>query len=137
MSIASLAIAQDKNDRSEQLEARKVAFISTELALSPIEAQSFWPLYNEYQQRNKENKKKLRAVTRDKKANSITEVEADELITVVLEVEEEELLLKKEYTQELRKVIPASKIAKLYLLENKFKEKVLNKIKRKMKDKRR
>ena len=44
-----LCISQIDN-RSERLEALKIAFITKELNLSPEEAQRFWPVYNNYSQ---------------------------------------------------------------------------------------
>jgi len=52
--ICGLAKAQTEQpvgpsqQRSENIEALKVAFISKDLNLSPEEAEKFWPVYNQY-----------------------------------------------------------------------------------------
>jgi hypothetical protein len=49
-------------DRKEQLESQKVAFITKQLSLTIEEAQRFWPVYNEFQQKKEEinrNKRQL------------------------------------------------------------------------------
>ena len=47
--FSSTSIAQTQEDRKEKIEAMKVAFITQKLDLSSKEAQVFWPLYNDYQ----------------------------------------------------------------------------------------
>jgi hypothetical protein len=51
--ICTLANAQteqpmDHEQRGQNIEALKIAFISKELNLTPQEAEKFWPLYNQY-----------------------------------------------------------------------------------------
>ena len=38
----------ERAERGEQIEQQRIAFITTELDLSVEEAQTFWPLYNDY-----------------------------------------------------------------------------------------
>ena len=65
MLLCGMATAQTKADKKEQIAAFRVAFITKELSLTSREAQLFWPVYNEYQDkleslrttRRKENKK--------------------------------------------------------------------------------
>jgi len=51
--FSGLAMSQGnrdkKNDKREKIKAEKIGFISTELELSPEEAQAFWPIYNLYE----------------------------------------------------------------------------------------
>src|ERR1700712_2190452 len=57
ITITGLAKAQDEQPsakKQEEIEALRVAFISKELQLTPVEAQQFWPLYNQYSQKLKE-----------------------------------------------------------------------------------
>jgi hypothetical protein len=52
ITVTGLAKAQEEQDfankKQADIEALKVAFISKELALTPQEAQQFWPVYNQY-----------------------------------------------------------------------------------------
>jgi hypothetical protein len=53
--ICGLAKAQseqpsDPQQKEQNIEALKVAFISRELNLTPDEAEKFWPVYNQYSQ---------------------------------------------------------------------------------------
>ena len=38
----------------ERLESEKIAFLTNEMSLTPKEAQSFWPLYNQAQKEQRE-----------------------------------------------------------------------------------
>ncbi len=49
-------------NRKKQIEARKVAFITSELNLSPEEAQVFWPVYNQAQAERKALREKHKAM---------------------------------------------------------------------------
>ena len=51
VSLSFFTKAQDvapEEEKHQNIEALKVAFISKELELTPDEAQKFWPLYNQY-----------------------------------------------------------------------------------------
>lgn len=57
-SLSVLAQRPGRPDR-EQLEAARIAFITTRLDLSPDQAQKFWPIFNEF---NNERNSKLREI---------------------------------------------------------------------------
>ena len=44
-------------EKKEQIKALKVAFITTELNLTPEEAAKFWPIFNAFEDKQKEIKK--------------------------------------------------------------------------------
>ena len=48
--ICTQVVAQETS-KNEKIEAMKVGFITNKLELSAKEAQLFWPLYNEYNQK--------------------------------------------------------------------------------------
>lgn len=54
---------EDRKDKREQLQAAKIGFITTQIDLTPNQAEKFWPLYNEYS----EAKRKIRRELRKKK----------------------------------------------------------------------
>jgi len=59
------AIAQPDRDepkRSEKVEALKRAYITSELALTPVEAEKFWPVYNAHEETQKTHRKELKKV---------------------------------------------------------------------------
>jgi len=53
---------RDEPKRSEKVEALKRAYLTTELALTPVEAEKFWPVYNAHEETQKTHRKELKKV---------------------------------------------------------------------------
>ena len=86
----------------ERIQSMRIAMITDELKLTPDEAQKFWPLFNEYE----EKKKKLKGTYNlPKNLNNLSEAEAEEAILASLEMEEKEVGLKRDYYAKLKKVL--------------------------------
>lgn len=127
MMIASIGVAQkDHLKVREKVKARRIAFITEKLQLTPKEAQLFWPLFNDFQKKratiNKTYKNKANF-------NLLTDEELAIHVDGQLEKEEKMLTLKKEFIGELRAVLPIRKVAMLPRAEKKFKEWMLTQIK--------
>ncbi len=117
----------------ERIKSMKIAFYTEKLQLTPDEAQQFWPLFNEYEA----DKKKLKGDYKlPKRINQLSEAEADEAILASLDMEEKEIGLKRKYYTKLKTVLSAQKIAKLQRAERAFKEKILEIINERRKQKR-
>jgi len=100
---------------SEDYKAKKMAFLTSEVNITPEEAESFWPIYNEYSS-------KLRALRKEAKdANSAEENVANKEAKVALE---------KEYLAKFKEVLPTDKVDKLFAAEKKWKQKLLEEIKK-------
>ncbi len=121
---------QKSERRDSRMEAKKIGYITEELDLSTEEAQKFWPVYNEFQEKmkslNEETRKKGRS---DKDFN---DAEAETFLNTIFEREQTKLDLKKTYFKKMETAISKAKVAKLYTIENKFRDKVYRSIKRKM-----
>lgn len=99
--------------RIEKIEALKVAYISQSLALTPEEAQKFWPVYNSYINEIRTAKDKNRE---------------DEL-----KFQEEALNIKKKYKPEFKKVLNSDeRVNKVYKAEMEFREAVKKEVQRRM-----
>lgn len=117
--------ANKKSQIGDRVQAQKVAYLTSELSLTPQEAEKFWPLYNEY--KNKERVVK-RSQIPSKAIDLMNESEASAFLNNMLEAEEKEFELKKYYTKEFRKVLPSVKVAKLQQAERGFKKELIKKI---------
>lgn len=116
---------------NERIEAQKVAFITERLSLTPAEAQVFWPLYNEHQAKREEIMNKLRTRNREMFRGDIDKVSEEEATKIIDDqiIEEQMMLdLRKEYHAKYKKVLPASKILRLYHVEREFKRVMLDRI---------
>ncbi len=122
---------QEKNDK---IKAQKVSFITAEINLSPAEAEKFWPVYNEMQNKKEEINKnfhKLNKALKNSNIDDLTDKQAEELADNEILHEQQLLDLKKEYHEKYKTIISSKKIAKLYLAEKKFNRYLLNQIKNK------
>ena len=126
--------SERKEKMDEKLKSQKIAYITSELELSPEESQVFWPIYNEHETEINKLKEGMKRV---KPSSEMTEEAAAELVSQSLEFEEKALQLKKSYLNKMAEVLPMTKIAKLQMLEREFKRKMLRKIRDRYNDKKR
>lgn len=116
-----LSWAQPRNIQG-RIESLRIAFFTEKLQLTPEESQNFWPLYNEYQDKEKGIRKTYQNET---SLELMSDAEAEKLIENHFILEEKLLELKKEYYGKLRKVLPVRKLALLSRIERQFKERLL------------
>jgi hypothetical protein len=119
--------AQPNQATHEKMEAMKIAYITTALDLTPAEAQLFWPIYNESEQKRKELRKARFADRKEAAHNfdTMTDQEAEQYIDREIDFKQKELDLHKERHLSLKKILSAKKIAKLYKAELDFQRKIL------------
>jgi hypothetical protein len=116
----------------DKIEAQKIAYITNALSLTSSEAQLFWPVYNEFSDKNEELIKAFRKNNiEDKEVNveSITDKEAMEMADDQIIQAQKILDLRKKYHAEFKKVLPPKKLLKLYQAERDFKNYLLKEIK--------
>jgi hypothetical protein len=125
---SSMVLAQNPNQ--EKLNAYKIAFFTRKLNLTPGEAEKFWPLYNEYQDKKIQIQKERVQLNRrvNQEGATLSEQEliaaADKLIE--LQVVETELAVT--FHQHLKGVLPPAKVIKVYQAENQFRMQLLKQI---------
>jgi len=130
--MSSSLLAQNKK-LQEKIQSMRIALITEELKFTPEEAQQFWPLFNQYE----DDKKRLKgSYNLPKNLNQLSEAEAEEAILASLEMEEKEIGLKRKYYAKLKNVLSAQKIAKLHKAERTFKEKIVEIINQRRRQKR-
>lgn len=114
---------------SEQVESLRIAFLTKKLDLSPAEAQSFWPLYNEYSAKKSELKSK-----RKQRPNleELNDIQTNKLLDEIIQAKQSEIDLDKTYVEKFREVLPAKKVMLLFISERKFKEEILRDVKRRL-----
>jgi len=126
------SLAQTAADKKEKIQAMRVSFITQQLDLSPKEAQTFWPLYNEYQDKLEAIRESRRKEMGDAKKNidGMTDKEVETMVDndVNLRMKEAELL--KTYHFKFKTVLPVKKVARLYRAEEDFKRELLKQIKK-------
>ncbi len=119
-----LVIAQDNDhqERWEKIRSEKVAFLTDKLKLTPTEAQKFWPVYNELENKRWEAQKCRRDLeVKVKEAEeSLSDKEVIELTRDYAGNMQKEGALMVKYNDEFLKILPPQKVLILYKAENEF-----------------
>jgi hypothetical protein len=122
-----------QNDRGEKIKAIKIAYITEQLDLTSSEAEKFWPFYNDYEDKMKnlrENGRREIYLKIREDISSMSDAEANVLIDKHLALKAKELMYQEELVANLRGVLSPKKILKLKKVEQDFKKKLLERLKR-------
>lgn len=112
--------------KKEQVKSMKIAFITSELNLTPDEATKFWPLFNAFEDKQRELKQERIKNYMDRiDSDKLSEKEATTLLTQMENTEDELFQLRKKFVANLKGVLPAVKILKLKKAEEEFSRKLL------------
>lgn len=122
--LGSLQItAQEKEDHRERIKALKTAFITEGLNLSPKDAEKFWPIYNDFNEKRRRLYKKEHADLGE--LECISEEKAENMLKEYVDIEREDYLLKKKFFSDLRTIFTAKKIIQLKKIEDDFNRKLI------------
>ena len=110
-------------DWKQKMMSEKIAFLTAEMDLTPEEAQIFWPVYNEVNKRSDEAMHKVfgtfkaleQALNEGK-----SEKEVQKLLDEYLKALDMQKEANKEAADKYKKVLPAEKVARLYVGEERF-----------------
>lgn len=124
----SSVIAQSPGDR---IKAKRIAFFTDKLQLTPEEAQRFWPVFNEYDLKRNTLLVEKRKLTENFKANSkqMNEAETDRVLNKIVQISQQETQLLEQYNKKFRSVLSAQKVMTLYIAETEFKVVLLKELK--------
>ncbi len=127
--VALMAGAQPGTKR-DKIEALRVSFISSKVTLTTQEAQLFWPMYNDYNDKVDNLKKSFRQqFVKDVDFNALSDKEAEAYLIAELLVKQKEYELSKEYYERFKKILPIKKIALIRRAEEDFKKELIKNIK--------
>ena len=131
-SLIAQSTNNDQSKRKEKIETAKITYLTEKLKLSTSEAEKFWPLYNEFNDKKesimKDYHKKTKAI-RPNDTIQISETNSDQLIDMYLQNEQQVLDLKKEYYPKFKKVIGSKKVVDMFFAEKEFNKLLLEKLK--------
>jgi hypothetical protein len=123
-----IGFAQDEPNKKEQIKALKTAFITTELELTPAEAEKFWPIYNAFEEKHFELRhEKIRSYQNrlEKDLATISEKEAAQMLAKIEAAEDDLYQLRKKFNADVKGVLSSLKIIKLRKAEENFNRKLL------------
>lgn len=129
-----------RGDRYERIKSMRVAFITDKLSLSTEEAEKFWPIYNEYDDRKRKLRNDLyKSMSINGKRSrdyftNLSDADANVLLDKYIDLEAKQAIARREMMTKLRKVIPAKKILQLKRAEDDFSKELLNQLRKKRKN---
>jgi hypothetical protein len=117
------------SQKREQIKTLKIAYITDELKLTADEASKFWPLFNAYEEKQKNFRKERIRSFMDQSGTSavdkMTEKEAASILNDIENSEEDAFQNRKKFVASLKSILPATKILKLKKAEEGFNKKLL------------
>ena len=111
----------------EQIQVERIAYFTEKIGLTAEEAQLFWPVYNELDNKRTalfEEKAALMKKFMNESAK-MTERQIDEQLNRLVVIQQQEAALPGEYDAKFRKVLPARKVMNLYVAEMGFRNYLL------------
>lgn len=125
--------AQEPKSREERIEkfrSMKIAFFTERLELTPAEAETFWPAYNEHEKQMREisSFRHFRHKNIEERLASMTDQEAEEMVDEMMEARKKEVQLETAFHKDLKKILPPKKVMRFYITEIQFREYMLRKI---------
>lgn len=121
------SFAQSK-EAMKRIESARIALITERLELSPTQAEKFWPVYREFNQKRMILRKELRNTRKGVDRSKLSEEESKKLMAKSLDIKQKELNLEKEYTKRFQKVISTQQILRLRNAEKDFQQMLLRRI---------
>ena len=129
--------AAAKADALEDLQQLRVAIqvgrqaiVSQAMDLTPAEMEAFWPLYREYRVEAAKVGDRIVGLLERYAANydALTDEAAGKLVGDFVKIEQARANLKAKFLPKFKKVLPATKVARFYQVENKLDILILNEL---------
>ncbi|RZK59488.1 MAG: hypothetical protein EOO91_05160 [Pedobacter sp.] len=128
--LPALAFAQGPRMDEEKWEAKKVAWLTTKLDLTPNEAKVFWPIYNDYNKEQstlrKERFQKMISFRKIKEIDDLSDTEIQALITNDFDFKQRDLNIEKKYYNKFKSSLSIKIVGKFYRAQEAFKKEILN-----------
>lgn len=129
--VSGYAQPKPQEDWKEKMESMKIAFLTTEIGLTPAEAQNFWPIYNSVRD---ELDKAMhdtftsymeleRAIDEDK-----SDKEVGKCLEKYLNAIESQDEIRQESVEKYKNILPDKKVAKIFVAEEKFRRQHIRKL---------
>ena len=123
----SVALAQGGG--RQRIESAKIGLITNRLNLTADQAPSFWAIYNEYDDKRSETRRKIRQINAAA-GQTLTDENALSNIKEVNDLKKQLADLDEEYSKKFLKVISPKQLQELYNTERMFNKMLIDQIKK-------
>ena len=114
--FGTYASAQNSNDRRNEIESYKIAYLTTKMDLSPEEARIFWPIYKNWQSEQmsirKQRSQKMISYRKIEEIESLSDAEVQTLLANELNLKQQSLNKEKKYFALLKASLPIKTVGK-------------------------
>lgn len=116
--------------KKDKIDALRAAFISKKVNFTTQETQSFWPLYNEMNDKLDAARKTFRLQYNSKtNYDFATDKEAEAYLAAELNLKQKEFEIYRDYYEKFKKILPVKKVADVRRAEDDFKKEIIKIIK--------
>ena len=112
----------------ERIKAARVAFITERLALTPEEAEKFWPVYRELSEKRLTLREQFEQRKNNPDPKKTVEQNEKEIMEYGFQLRQKELDLEREYAPKILNTIPSQKMMMLRKAEDDFRMMIMNQI---------
>ncbi|MDR0415602.1 MAG: hypothetical protein LBH84_09375 [Prevotellaceae bacterium] len=123
--VDSAVKQQRRKQRQEQMQARKIAYFTAQLELTPDEAERFWPVYNEYWKKRDDLFSERNKLIRKAKHDKMDDKKASQTVQLLMDNLQNDVSLMREYREKFAGVLSPQKLLKYYVAEESFKVELL------------
>ena len=122
------ATAANRQILVDKVKADKKLLVAANMELTEQEAAAFWPVYESYQKEitaiNGRIESAIRSYAEAYNQGAVPDETAKKLLDDVLDIDADEVDLRKSYVSKFEKVLPAAKVARYYQIERKIRSAV-------------
>lgn len=126
--FSGLVVGQKSDNNEDRIKALKIAYLTDKMELTPETSKKFWPIYNEYNEKRYEQKRRYRP---KKDIYEMNAAESKEYVNTCLEVDENLVALSKKFHKDLESILSPEQIARWHAAEYDFKKKILKSLQEK------
>lgn len=117
------------DNNKEKFESARIAFFTSRMDLTPEEAGKFWPVYNEYNKAVSEARKtsraKFRQIRKMAEEGTASEATVKQMLMEYVDCCKKDDELERIYLDEFLKILPAGKVALMFIAEEEFRTKMI------------
>lgn len=120
----------------EEVESMKIAFFTNKLQLTPDEAKTFWPAYNQFSNEifelREAQRKRLKAGKEG--LGDMSNQELEKMADAEIAFRQQEVDLLRKYHTQFKQILPMKKVILLYRAEEDFKRELIGRLRDRKKE---
>ncbi|MES2617240.1 MAG: hypothetical protein V4613_05140 [Bacteroidota bacterium] len=119
---------KNKEEKEAKINELRKKYFNDKLALTEAEQKAFWPLYDEYRQKEKALRDTFQKKYKSNEIVFMDDKKAEEYLNALVKLHEDQNALYKDYLGKFKKVLPIKKVAMIPTTEKAFKKEMMQKV---------